>query len=213
MPRLRRFQPGDGAGPRVASEGKLHRCPNDRAAAEEGAAPTTLRLLFGRFRRIITVVQVILVRHARAGSKRRWSGLDECRPLDEVGAQHAVGLVDTLAVTPIRRLVSSPALRCVQTLEPLARHTGLTIELSGLLAADGNARAMLAQPEDVLANAVLCTHGEVMRPLLRHIRRRDVAIIGDPGRRGSLLSKGVAWQLDIADNGTITKLQAFPPTA
>ena len=52
-----------------------------------------------------------------------------------------------------------------------------------------------------------------MRPLLRHIRRRHVAIIGDPGRRGSLLSKGVAWQLDIADNGAITKLQAFPPTA
>ena len=71
---------------------------------------------------------------------------------------------------------------------------------------------MLARPSDGLANAVLCTHGEVMRPLLRHIRRRHVAIIGDPGRRGSLL-KGVAWQLDIADNGAITKLQAFPPTA
>jgi hypothetical protein len=40
-----------------------------------------------------------------------------------------------------------------------------------------------------------------------------VAIIGAPGRRGWLLSKGTAWQLDIADNGEITKLHAFPPTA
>ena len=72
---------------------------------------------------------------------------------------------------------------------------------------------MLAQlDEEALANAVLCTHGEVMRPLL-HLRRRHVAIIGAPGRRGWLLSKGTAWQLDIGDNGEITKLHAFPPTA
>ena len=151
-----RFQPGDGAGPRVASEGQATSLPRWPCGAEEGPAPTTLRLLVRCFRHIITVVQVILVRHARAGSKRRWSGPDECRPLDEVGAQHAVGLVDTLAVTPIRRLVSSPALRCVQTLEPLARHTGLTIEMSGLLAADGDARAMLAQPTRTCSRTPCC---------------------------------------------------------
>ena len=165
-------------------------------------------------RHIITVMQVILVRHARASSKRSWSGDDWLRPLDELGERHAVGLVNTLAVTPVRRLVSSPALRCVQTLEPLARHAGLTIEISELLAPHGDARTVLAElDEELLANAVLCTHGEVMRPLLRHMRRRHVAIIGDPGRRGALLTKGIAWQLEIADNGAITKLQAFPPTA
>jgi hypothetical protein len=75
------------------------------------------------------------------------------------------------------------------------------------------ARTMLAHPdEETLADAMLCTHGEVMRPLLRHIRRRHVAIIGEPARRGWLLRKGTAWQLDVADNGAITKLQAFPPT-
>ena len=65
-------------------------------------------------------MQVMLVRHPRAVSKREWAGPDLLRPLDDVGERQAMGLVDTLADTPIRRLVSSPALRCVQTLEPLA---------------------------------------------------------------------------------------------
>jgi phosphohistidine phosphatase SixA len=159
-------------------------------------------------------MRVTIVRHARAVSKREWSGTDRLRPLDDVGEKHAVALVDALPVAAIRCLMSSPALRCVQTLEPLARHTGLPIEISELLAADGDARTVLARLDhDVLSDAVLCTHGEVMRPLLRQMRRRHVDIVGDPGRRGSLLRKGVAWQLDIGDNGVVGTLNAIPPIA
>ncbi len=158
-------------------------------------------------------MQVTIVRHTRAISKRTWSGSDRDRPLDEVGEAHAVGLIDTLAVTPIRRLLSSPALRCVQTLEPLAQRTGLTIEIAELLASDSDARTVLARLDrDVLANAVLCTHGEVMRPLLRQMRRRNVAIDGEAGARGWLLRKGVVWHLDIGDDGKVAKLHAVPPT-
>ena len=160
-------------------------------------------------------MEVIIVRHGRAISKRQWSGPDLLRPLDDVGAQHAVGLVDTLALSTIRRLVSSPALRCVQTLEPLAQHTGLTIETSELLAADGDARCRARPTRPRCAsNAVLCTHGEVMRPLLRQMRRRNVPIVGDPGGRGELLRKGVVWQLDIGDDdGVISKLQRLSADA
>jgi len=159
-------------------------------------------------------MQVMLARHARAVSKREWAGSDLLRPLDDVGERQAMGLVDTLADTPIRRLVSSPALRCVQTLEPLAsHHPGSSIETNDLLAPDGDARTVLDRLRDGLADAVLCTHGEVMRPLLRHVRRHHVPIIGDPGGRGSLLVKGVLWRLDIADDGSITALHAFAPVA
>lgn len=157
------------------------------------------------------MMQIVLVRHARAGSKQHWSGPDLLRPLDSVGEQHAVQLVDKLAGVPIRRLISSPALRCVQTLEPLARHTGLTIEPCEILAPDGNGQTVLGHPDrDGLADAVLCTHGEIMRPLLHRMRRRHVTIIGDPGPRGWLLRKGTAWRLTIAEDGTITELHAYP---
>jgi broad specificity phosphatase PhoE len=158
-------------------------------------------------------VQVLVVRHARAVSKRVWTGADLLRPLDELGRRQAIGLVDTLAEAPVRRLVSSPALRCVETLEPLASHRGSSIETTELLAADGDIRTVLDRLRDGLEDAVLCTHGEVMRPLLRHVRRHHVPIVGDPGGRGSLLVKGVLWRLDIADGGSITQLQAFAPVA
>jgi phosphohistidine phosphatase SixA len=158
------------------------------------------------------VTGVVVVRHARAGSKRRWSGPDLLRPLDSVGERHAIDLVDRLATIPVRRLISSPALRCVQTLEPLAHHTGLTIERCELLGPDGDGRAVLGLPaEEALRDAVLCTHGEVMRPMLRQMRRRDVTILGEPGPRGWLLRKGTAWQLTIADGGRITELRGYPP--
>ena len=166
-----------------------------------------------RARHIVVTMQVTIVRHARAISKRQWSGPDHLRPLDEIGQRHALKLVDTLAVTPIRRLLSSPALRCRQTLEPLARRTGLPIETAELLAAHGDARAVLAGLDrDVLANAVLCTHGEVMRPLLRQLRRRQVVIVGEAGARGWLLRKGVVWHLEIGEDGKVTKLHAVPPS-
>jgi 8-oxo-dGTP diphosphatase len=158
------------------------------------------------------VTGVVVVRHARAGSKKQWSGPDLLRPLDSVGERHAIELVDKLAAIPIRRLISSPALRCVQTLEPLANHTGLTIERCELLGPDGDARAVLGGlAEEALRDAVLCTHGEVMRPMLRRMRRRHVTILGEPGPRGWLLRKGTAWQLALADDGRITELRAYAP--
>ena len=82
-----------------------------------------------------------------------------------------------------------------------------------LLAAYGDIRTVLDRLRDALEDAVLCTHGEVMRPLLRDVRRHDVPIVGDPAGRGSLLVKGVLWRLDIADGGSITQLHAFAPVA
>src|SRR6266508_3359874 len=61
-----------------------------------------------------------LVRHADAGNKRDWSGPDAERPLSEEGWEQAAGLVDLLAGLRIERLLTSPLLRCRQTLEPLA---------------------------------------------------------------------------------------------
>jgi phosphohistidine phosphatase SixA len=160
----------------------------------------------------VTTIRVMIVRHASAGKKAAWEGPDLLRPLDAVGERHARELADKLAAQPIRRLVSSPTLRCVQTLEPLAERTGLSIEITEALAADSDGRGLFAQLDVAkLEDSVLCTHGELMRPLLRPVRRRDITIVTNRVKRGSVLSKGVVWQLDITHDGAIAKLEAFPP--
>lgn len=71
---------------------------------------------------------MLLIRHTSAGDREAWEGDDRERPLDDKGRAQADALVELLAPYPVERILSSPAVRCVQTVEPLARARGLAIE-------------------------------------------------------------------------------------
>lgn len=65
-----------------------------------------------------------LVRHAHAGSRKRWNGEDALRPVDGRGRAEAEVLSGLLAPFRPRLLLAATPLRCRQTLEPLAGLTG-----------------------------------------------------------------------------------------
>jgi 8-oxo-dGTP diphosphatase len=68
---------------------------------------------------------LILLRHAKALPKAGWKRLDADRPLDDSGRYAAKALADLLACfAPSFRLLSSPAVRCTETLQPLSALTG-----------------------------------------------------------------------------------------
>ena len=67
--------------------------------------------------------------HLDAVDRNEWQGAPDDRPLTELGGTQAVFIADHLASAPISALVSSPALRCRQSLESLAALTGLSIEV------------------------------------------------------------------------------------
>lgn len=73
---------------------------------------------------------VVLLRHARstANAKGVLAGRSAGVELDETGVTQADTLVGRLADVPIARLVSSPVLRCLRTLAPLAAARGLPVE-------------------------------------------------------------------------------------
>jgi 8-oxo-dGTP diphosphatase len=105
-------------------------------------------------------VSIVLVRHARAGDRESWRGDDRLRPLDERGRVQALALAELLAPYPATRIVSSPFLRCLQTVEPLAAVRGLPIDARDELAEDRQELDGL----DFLAtlggtDAIVCTHG------------------------------------------------------
>jgi Histidine phosphatase superfamily (branch 1) len=76
---------------------------------------------------------LLLVRHADAGDKHRWQGPDSLRPLSPAGQAEAAGLVIGLDDFPIGRILTSPTLRCHQTVQPLARDRRLRIERESAL--------------------------------------------------------------------------------
>ena len=71
---------------------------------------------------------ILLIRHARAGDRDQWTGDDRLRPLDDKGRRQARALVELLAGYEIDRIVSSPADRCIQTVEPLGAARDLLVE-------------------------------------------------------------------------------------
>jgi phosphohistidine phosphatase SixA len=135
---------------------------------------------------------VYLVRHAHAGSKADWDGPDQARPLSETGRRQAAGLVARLRHYPVRRILSSPADRCRQTVQPLASLLGLPVEETDALAVDATADEVLGLLADpTLRHAVLCTHGELIGQVFDRLLADGLALPGGPR-----WPKGSAWVLD-----------------
>ena len=133
---------------------------------------------------------ILLVRHAKAGDREKWDAPDDLRPLTPKGEAQAQALVDQLAGYEIDRVLSSPYLRCTQTVAPLAAARGLAVEPCDDLA-EGEGHAGIALARGLLGGAaytVLCSHGDVVEEVL------DALAV----RREQYTRKGATWVLDEA---------------
>ncbi|MGH2519290.1 MAG: histidine phosphatase family protein [Chloroflexota bacterium] len=65
--------------------------------------------------------------HMEAVDRKGWSGPPDDRPLTALGLKQAKRIADELGVQPVSAIFSSPALRCRQSLEPLAARVGLPV--------------------------------------------------------------------------------------
>jgi 8-oxo-dGTP diphosphatase len=138
---------------------------------------------------------MLLVRHAHAGDKSTWTGPDRLRPLSPSGRLQAEGLVARLRDHPVEHILSSPTLRCYQTVEPLAADRRLRIEPVPGLGVDATPEQLLEVFWDLrLRNSVLCTHGEGIGLLLTRLLA-DVLVADDPLD----WPKGSTWLLDRVD--------------
>jgi 8-oxo-dGTP diphosphatase len=123
-------------------------------------------------------VSIRLVRHAKAGSRHDWSGSDVDRPLTKKGWAQAHGLAERLVPVAPSRILSSPYLRCVQTVEPLAEELGITIETTELLQEGARFEAVLDLLASLPDGTVLCSHGDVIPEVIAALDRRRVEITG-----------------------------------
>jgi broad specificity phosphatase PhoE len=148
---------------------------------------------------------IYLLRHAHAGNKRAWSGPDDRRPLSATGRREAAGLVPRYQDRPIATILTSPALRCQQTVQPLAEHRRLPVALDGRLdvdaAIDDTATLIRAGLDDV----VLCTHGELIGQLLELLRARGAPIGQNPR-----WPKASTWLLRLSDD-RVAEATYLPP--
>lgn len=126
--------------------------------------------------------------------------------------------MDTFESVPVARILTSPARRCQQTVEPLAERRGVPVEWVPGLLPGGDAeylQQLILGLDDEGSDraAVVCTHGETMRPLLATVRQRDGKIIATRDDDDWLLRKGTGWELTLNGNGSIVALRHLVPPA
>ena len=149
---------------------------------------------------------VHIVRHGAAGDRSKWSGPDAERPLTTKGERQAEELAKRLASLGVERILSSPYVRCRQSVEPLARLTGIDIEShTGL--AEGAGRGEVASVLEEVAGvcAVLSSHGDVIPAMLERLQRQGVVFDSDYACK-----KGSTWSV-VHDGSAYTTARYWDP--
>jgi phosphohistidine phosphatase SixA len=130
---------------------------------------------------------------------------DQLRPLSAVGDRQAIGLLARLGGHPVTRILSSPTVRCHQTVVPLSQERAVPIELVAALDVDARVEGLLELMADPSMEAtVLCGYRGQIAALLRLLS--DGAASGGQHRR----QKGSTWVLD-EDGGDLRAVRYLPP--
>lgn len=148
-------------------------------------------------RRFISVpadtTTVLVVRHAKAGSRARYTGPDPERPLDKHGRAQALALSPVLQAFGATEIHAADRVRCVQTVEPLAGALGVDIGLEPALTEEAytedpaRARALVRKIAARGGVQVICTQGLVIPDLLQWWAQRDgIALPPARNRKGSI---------------------------
>ena len=150
---------------------------------------------------------VLVVRHAHAGDREPWDGDDRRRPLSPTGMAQATGLVRQLAPYHVARVASSPLVRCVQTVEPLARERGLTVASEDQLAEGADPPGTWTLLAEAGTGTVLSSHGDVIGAVVH--RLRDLGVVDGDAR----WPKASTWVVEIDDRGRPCAADHLPAPA
>ena len=150
---------------------------------------------------------LFLIRHASAGT-RSPSHDDLDRPLDPIGVEQSQEIVELLGDQGITKVYSSRAVRCVQTVDPLALHLGLSVEVHPALV-EGQSATMAIHLARELAKAgttaAFSSHGDIIPDAIQTLAREGMVITGQRA-----WAKGSTWQLNTR-GGDITEATFLGP--
>ena len=160
---------------------------------------------------------LVLVRHAKAGSRSQWDGDDDLRPLSGAGREQVDQLTGLLRLFGPDRIITAPPLRCHDTVAPVAELLGLPLTVEPLLGEEEywsdppTSLAWLRELGAEPAVTVACSQGEVIPDAVGQLAsastaRLDVDADDVPARKGS------TWVLGLRDGELVTADYYARPT-
>ncbi|MGB7859748.1 MAG: NUDIX hydrolase [Acidimicrobiia bacterium] len=150
---------------------------------------------------------IYLLRHGTAGNRSKWNDDDRIRPLTRKGERQAMALAGYLEDKGIERIVTSPYLRCVATVEGLAKEIGATVEISAALAEGPDIDAAYELVDSLVGhNAVLCSHGDVIPAVMNRLMWAGLTL-----ESRFYCSKASIWEVGVAGGRFTTASYVAPP--
>lgn len=149
-----------------------------------------------------------LIRHAAAGERATYPADDRGRGLTKKGHRQSEALANRLAEAGIERIVTSPYVRCIQTVEPLAAKIGADVEITEALAEGPDIDAAYELLDSLVGhNAVFCSHGDVIPATINRLMWAGLTLDSR-----FYCSKGSMWQIDV-EEGRFTTGHYVAPLA
>jgi 8-oxo-dGTP diphosphatase len=157
----------------------------------------------------VPTTTMLLVRHAMAHSRDQWQGPDELRTLDDEGWAQVAALRSLLPLFGADRVHSAPPVRCVQTVQDLAKDLGTSVIEEPLLSEQGypgHETAALARVREIVSSGgtpVVCSQGGVIPNLLARLAADSALPMSQPES-----AKGSVWVLSFAPGSPAHRLAA-----
>ncbi|MDR1189786.1 MAG: NUDIX hydrolase [Bifidobacteriaceae bacterium] len=121
---------------------------------------------------------VVVIRHAQAEDRTKWTKDDGLRPLTAEGRARARGAVSLLAALGVRKVISSPWIRCRATVSPFAHRARLSVGTNRWLteaAAKSKPARAIGLMHRIMRGGppvVVCSHRPVLPLLLGVVAER-----------------------------------------
>lgn len=164
----------------------------------------------GLFRSTIQLLMTLfLVRHASAGTRGSLDPLADLeRRLDALGIDQARAVATLLGKREVTAIYSSSAIRCVETVDPLANELGLPVQVHDALLEGQSANAAIHLARTLAqanTTAVFSSHGDIIPDMIQILAREGMIIVGQRA-----WAKGSTWELRTR-GGDITEAHFLGP--
>ncbi|WP_311473390.1 NUDIX hydrolase [uncultured Rothia sp.] len=119
---------------------------------------------------------ILIARHAKAKPRSNWAAAEDDRPLAATGKRQALASSRLFAAWAPSRIISSPWLRCVQTVTPYSVDYGVSVKEKKSLSEAGAQRhparvaRTVASLFDKDSSSLLCTHRPVLPRVMDVLR-------------------------------------------
>ena len=140
---------------------------------------------------------ILLIRHAKAEERETWTKDDDLRPLTKAGHRQALAFATNWGADDIKTIRSSPAVRCVQTVQPLAERANVPIITDNSLMEGSKVRL---PPLESTGLHIICAHGDNIPWLLDEFQIK-----------WKECRKGSTWIVKRDSNGRVVESRYMPP--